>query len=66
MTIETCEPEIFEGPAGWLATTPPAHSHRIGVVGATREEARRRFLLAMEAWRQLDERVEAERRLARA
>jgi predicted RNase H-like HicB family nuclease len=53
-----CEPEIRETPAGWMAYSPPDFPYRIGVVGETREEARGRFTDALEAWRELEERVQ--------
>lgn len=58
MTIRPCEPEVRTSRAGWMATTPTDHPWRIGVVGASEEEARRRFSYAFAAWEELAGRVE--------
>jgi hypothetical protein len=59
MPLRPCEPEILQGPNGYLAVTPPDHPYRIGVVGADEDEARRRFVSAFAAWEELHERAEA-------
>jgi hypothetical protein len=53
MTIRQCEPDLVEIVAGWLATTPRDHPYRIGVVGQSPDEARRRFEAAVAAWGEL-------------
>jgi len=55
-----CEPDIRATPFGYLAATPRDHPYRVGVVGEDRDEARRRFGYAMEAWNELHERRAAE------
>lgn len=59
MGFKLCEPEVYEAAIGWLATTPADHPYRIGVVGGSEEEARRRFVAAMAAWEELHERAVA-------
>jgi hypothetical protein len=56
----TCEPEIRQSVAGWLATTPASHAFRIGVLGDTREQAESRFRDALTRWEVLYERAQAE------
>jgi len=53
MSIRSCEPDLVEIVAGWLATTPRDHPYRIGVAGQSPDEARRRFEAAIEAWGEL-------------
>lgn len=60
MAVRQCEPEMRKAFKGWLATTPRDHDYRIGVVGDTEDEARRRFVAALAAWEELHERAEAE------
>lgn len=60
MAIRPCEPEVVRAAAGWLATTPRDHPYRVGVVGGTQDEARRRFVAAMAAWEELHERARQE------
>ena len=64
--IRPCEPEVKESAIGWLAVTPRDHPYRIGVVGASEEEARRRFDSAFLAWDELHERALAEHERALA
>ncbi len=52
-----CEPDILQGQSCWLAVTPRDHPYRIGVMGASEEEARRRFGAALAAWSELHERA---------
>ncbi len=61
MRIRPCEPNVLRVQAGWLATTPRDHPYRIGVIGDTQEEARRRFVAAFAAWEELHERAEEDR-----
>jgi hypothetical protein len=56
--IRPCEPDVVEFHSGWMATTPPDHPYRVGVVGKTEDEARRRFTAAMAAWQELHDRAE--------
>jgi hypothetical protein len=64
--IPPCEPITREGAVGWLATTPPWHPYRIGVVGDTEAEARQRFTEAFAAWEELHaRRLDADRRQVR-
>jgi hypothetical protein len=58
MAIRPCEPRVRESRSGWLATTPRDHPYRIGVVGSTEEEARRRFEIEFAAWEDLHDRAE--------
>lgn len=60
MTLRSCEPTIRQARVGWLATTPRDHPYRIGVVGTTEEEARRRFVAEFAAWEELHDRRLAE------
>lgn len=59
--MRRCEPEFRETKEGWLATSPPDFPHPIGVVGIDRDEARRKFVVALEAWEELHEQAAAER-----
>ena len=61
VTFRDCEPDVREIVGGWLATTPTEHAYRIGVVGQSPDEARRRFGFAWEAWKDLHEQVERNR-----
>lgn len=61
MEFPSCEPDVREVVAGWLATTPKDHPYRIGVLGTDEAQARRRFVDALEGWKELHNRVEAER-----
>jgi hypothetical protein len=56
MGIRPCEPDLREAVSGWLATTPPDHPYRIGVIGVTEQEAQRRFAAAFAAWVELHDR----------
>ena len=56
MPIGPCEPDCVEAAGGWLATTPRDHPYRIGVMGETKDEARRRFVAAFAAWEELHDR----------
>lgn len=58
MPIRPCEPDLVEAAGGWLAVTPADHPYRIGVVGETKEEARRRFAGELAAWSELHDRSE--------
>lgn len=49
-------PRVTEVREGWLASTPPEHQYRVGVVGQNREEALERLMAAMEAWEELHSR----------
>lgn len=51
------EPVVALGACGWMATTPRDHPYRVGVVGDSEDQARRRFADAMFAWRELHERT---------
>lgn len=57
-TIRPCEPDVCEAAVGWLAVTPRDHPYRIGVIGASEDEARRRFVAAFAAWQELHDRAE--------
>lgn len=46
----TAQRVVWQGRGRWLAVTAPTGIPRIGVVGATREEAERRFEEAMLRW----------------
>lgn len=50
------EPRVVMARSGYLAVSPPGATPRIGVIGATEEEARRRFSKALDAWDELEER----------
>lgn len=60
MPLRICEPTVCRAAIGWLATTPPDHPYRIGVVGQDELDARRRFAAAFAAWEELHDRAEAE------
>jgi hypothetical protein len=50
------DPDIHELQyGGWLATTAPRTKIRIGVVGASEEEARARFRASLNRWKELSE-----------
>lgn len=53
MNTNDVVPNVSECPSGFLATTPRSCSLRVGVVGATREEAEQRFSESMNAWARL-------------
>ena len=44
---------------GWLATSAPTTKIRIGVIGASQEEARALFTAALRRWKELFESEEA-------
>lgn len=56
MTVTRCEPDYRQTPTGVLASTPRDHPYRIGVLGTDREEAKRRFDHALDAWTALNSR----------
>jgi hypothetical protein len=56
MSLRACEPNLREGPGGWLANTPPDYPYRIGVVGEDRDDARERFTAALAPWSELHDR----------
>lgn len=64
MPLRPCEPDLRDTPSGWLASSPPDYPYRIGVVGQTEEEARRRFVVALAAWSELHERAATARWIA--
>lgn len=51
----TTTPEMTkrDGDLGWIAATPTDHALRIAVMGATEEEARRRFEERLAFWEAL-------------
>ena len=61
MGLRPCEPEVRTSPVGWTAATPRDHPYRIAVVGATADEARRRFAASFVAWEELHDRAVAAR-----
>lgn len=54
------EPRLMRCRRGWLALTPKDHPYRVGVIGADEAEARRRFTVALESWKDLHERAQQE------
>jgi hypothetical protein len=62
MTLRSCVPDIRPLATGVLATAPRDFPYRIGVVGDSEDQARERFQTAWEAWSELHDRVEAERK----
>jgi hypothetical protein len=57
-----CEPNLLRVRRGWLALSPRSHPYRIGVLGNSEDEARRRFDIAVQAWKELHEQAEADQR----
>jgi len=55
--MRRCEPDVRESPGGWLAASPADYPYRIGVLGDDRDEARRKFVAALDAWEELHERA---------
>lgn len=51
--VQRCEPELSQIVGGWLAKTPPNHMLSIAVVGATPDEARGLFTVALDTWEDL-------------
>lgn len=57
-TVTTLEPQLIERrTGGWLAVTEDDSPVRVGVVGATKDEARERFRQALARWRTAYERT---------
>lgn len=48
--ILAATPVVRPARCGWLATTPPEHPFRIGVIGADEGEARVKFKDELRAW----------------
>jgi len=59
--VDNYSPEFREIKEGWLAISPPDCPYSIGVVGHDRDEARRKFVVALEAWEELHEQAATEK-----
>jgi hypothetical protein len=46
-------PEIRETPSGWIAISPPGEHPRIAVIGASRDDAARRYDTSSKEWLRL-------------
>ena len=52
-TALVTEPEVRQTRSGWVASSGPGSRLKIGVRGPTAEEAKARFDVSVERWREL-------------
>jgi hypothetical protein len=48
--IRAMRPHLRRTPSGWLAVSPPSSVINVGMVGATRRDAKAAFAVEIEAW----------------